>query len=59
MDVWEVLFHVLNHAADHRAQTLAPLYAPGARTFPQDYAFFVMGKLQPHAASPYHTQTHL
>lgn len=41
--VWEVLFHVLNHGTDHRAQLLALLYSLGARTYPQDYAFFVEG----------------
>lgn len=45
MAVWEVLFHVLNHGADHRAQTLALLAALGVATFPQDYALFAMGRL--------------
>jgi uncharacterized damage-inducible protein DinB len=41
--VWQVLLHVVNHGTDHRAQTLAMLHTLGARTFPQDYAYFVMG----------------
>lgn len=43
---WEVLFHVLNHGTDHRAQTLALLEQLGVPTFAQDYALFVMGKLE-------------
>jgi uncharacterized damage-inducible protein DinB len=41
--VWQVLLHVINHATDHRAQTFALLHSLGAPTFPQDYAFVVMG----------------
>lgn len=46
MQVWQVLFHVLNHGTDHRAQTLAMLNALGVKTWPQDYVFFVTGKLR-------------
>jgi len=46
MAVWEVLWHVLNHGTDHRAQTLAMLAQLGAPTFPQDYALFAAGKLK-------------
>ncbi|MCU0515090.1 MAG: DinB family protein [Anaerolineae bacterium] len=42
--VWQVLFHVLNHATDHRAQTLALLHGLGAPTFPQDYAIYLWQK---------------
>lgn len=45
LKVWEVLFHVLNHGTDHRAQLLAALHQLGAATFPQDYVFFAWGKL--------------
>lgn len=38
--VWQILFHVLNHGTDHRAQMLAGLHALGAPTFAQDYFFF-------------------
>lgn len=44
MTVWEVLWHVLNHGTDHRAQTFALLGALGMVTFPQDYALFVRGE---------------
>jgi uncharacterized damage-inducible protein DinB len=42
---WEVLFHVLNHATDHRAQLLALLDRMGAATFPQDYALYRFGRM--------------
>lgn len=42
---WEVLWHVLNHGTDHRAQTLAMLNQLGMATFPQDYALYAMGML--------------
>ncbi len=42
---WEVLWHVLNHGTDHRAQTLAILAQLGVETFAQDYALYRMGKL--------------
>ncbi|HRN49874.1 MAG TPA: DinB family protein [Anaerolineales bacterium] len=38
--VWQILFHVINHGTDHRAQMLASLHALGAPTFAQDYFFF-------------------
>lgn len=41
--VWQVLLHVINHATDHRAQVFSLLHSLGAPTFPQDYAFVVMG----------------
>ena len=41
--IWQVLFHVLNHGTDHRAQMLAMLDALGAPTFAQDYFFFTAG----------------
>lgn len=45
MTVAEVLFHVLNHGTDHRAQTLAMLNQMGVETFGQDYAYFAWGRL--------------
>jgi uncharacterized damage-inducible protein DinB len=46
MLVWEVLFHVLNHGTDHRAQVLSMLNQQhGVKTFPQDYVFFIWDKL--------------
>lgn len=45
LTVWEVLFHVLNHGTDHRAQVLAMLHRLGVATGPQDYALYVMGRL--------------
>lgn len=44
MQVWQVLFHVLNHGTDHRAQLLSMLHQLDGVTFPQDYAFFVFGR---------------
>ncbi len=41
---WEVLWHVLNHSTDHRAQTLVALAALGVPTFAQDYALYRLGK---------------
>lgn len=41
MQVWEVLFHVLNHGTDHRAQVLVMLHHLGVPTWPQDYAIFL------------------
>jgi uncharacterized damage-inducible protein DinB len=37
---WQILYHVLNHGTDHRAQILAGLHSLGAPTFAQDYFFF-------------------
>jgi uncharacterized damage-inducible protein DinB len=45
VQLWQVLFHVLNHGTDHRAQLLAVLNKLGAKTAPQDYLFFVQGML--------------
>ncbi len=42
---WEVLWHVLNHGTDHRAQILAMLNQLSGATFPQDYALYAKGKL--------------
>ena len=42
--VWQVLFHVLNHGTDHRAQLLAMLAQLKAPTFSQDYPFYAKGK---------------
>jgi len=45
LEVWQVLYHVLNHGTDHRAQMLAMLDKLGVETFPQDYALFLFGKI--------------
>ncbi len=42
---WQVLLHVVNHGTDHRAQLLALLNQLGVATFPQDYAFYIDGKM--------------
>ena len=48
---WQVLYHVLNHGTDHRAQLLAALHAVGGLTFAQDYFFFAAGMpIKVHAA---------
>lgn len=43
MKSWQVMMHVLNHATDHRAQTLAVIatHFPGVPTFPQDLAHYL------------------
>ena len=46
VSVWQVLFHVLNHGTDHRAQLLAMVAQFEAPTFDQDYALYVRGKLR-------------
>lgn len=43
--VWQVLFHVVNHATDHRAQILKILSDMGVRTTSQDYIFYVYENL--------------
>jgi uncharacterized damage-inducible protein DinB len=43
--VWQVLFHVLNHGTDHRAQTLAMLAQLEIKGFPQDYYLYLLGKV--------------
>jgi uncharacterized damage-inducible protein DinB len=44
-EIWQVLFHVQNHGTDHRAQMLAMLHHLGAPTFPQDFVFYLLGRL--------------
>ena len=39
--LWQVLQHVIIHAADHRAQLLRLLNDLGLETGPQDYIFYV------------------
>ncbi len=43
--LWQVLLHVANHGTDHRAQILRLLHDMGVDTAPQDYVFYLMGKL--------------
>lgn len=43
--VWQVLLHVVNHATDHRAQVLAALNGMGVETFPQDYVYYLLGRM--------------
>ena len=45
LEVWQVLFHVLNHGTDHRAQMLAMLNQIGVETFPQDYVHYLFGRI--------------
>jgi uncharacterized damage-inducible protein DinB len=45
MRKWQVMLHVLNHATDHRAQTLAMLHSLGAPTFAQDMVYHFWGRL--------------
>lgn len=46
--VWQVLFHVLNHGTDHRAQTLATIGMLDLPGFSQDYYLYLIG----HFGSP-------
>ncbi len=39
--LWQVLLHVVNHGADHRAQILRLLNDLGVKTQSQDYIFYV------------------
>jgi uncharacterized damage-inducible protein DinB len=43
MTVWQALWHVVNHATDHRAQVLRLLNDMGIETGAQDYVFHVLG----------------
>lgn len=43
--LWQYLIHVANHGTDHRAQLLALLHQLGAKTSPQDYFYFMIGRL--------------
>lgn len=45
MRKWQVMLHVLNHATDHRAQTLAMLHGMGAATFAQDMVYHFWSRL--------------
>ncbi len=45
MQVWHVLMHVINHGTHHRAQIIAILRELGIDPIPQDYIFFVMGRI--------------
>jgi uncharacterized damage-inducible protein DinB len=45
MKIWQVLIHVVNHGTDHRAQLLSILNQLGVQTFPQDFVFFLWGKM--------------
>ena len=39
--VWQVLFQVINHGTDHRAQLLRELHDLGLKTSSQDFIFYV------------------
>lgn len=43
--LWQILIHVANHGTDHRAQLMALLHQLGVKTFPQDYFFFMIGRM--------------
>jgi len=45
MKIWQVLYHVVNHGTAHRAQIGAMLRHLGFKPPPQDYIFYVMGRL--------------
>jgi uncharacterized damage-inducible protein DinB len=45
MKVWHVLSHVVNHGTAHRAQIGVMLRHFDLKPPPQDYIFFVMGKI--------------
>jgi uncharacterized damage-inducible protein DinB len=45
MKVWHVLAHVVNHGTHHRAQIGEMLRNYGLNLVPQDYIFFVMGRI--------------
>ena len=45
MKVWHVLMHVINHGTHHRSQITALLRVLGVDPIPQDYIFFVMGRI--------------
>jgi uncharacterized damage-inducible protein DinB len=45
MKNWHVLSHVVNHATAHRAQIGAMLRQFGLTPPPQDYVFYVMGRI--------------
>lgn len=45
MQVWHVLMHVLNHGTHHRAHIVALLREFGIDPIPQDYIFFVLGRI--------------
>lgn len=38
--LWQVLFHVVNHATDHRAQIMRAVSDMGIETYPQDFVFY-------------------
>jgi uncharacterized damage-inducible protein DinB len=42
LNIWQTLFHLVNHGTDHRAQVLRALHDFGAPTFEQDFAFYVI-----------------
>lgn len=37
--LWQILFHIINHGTDHRAQLHRLLHDQGVKTESQDYAF--------------------
>jgi uncharacterized damage-inducible protein DinB len=43
--IWHVLAHVVNHGTAHRAQIGAMLRRLGLKPPPQDYIFYVMGRI--------------
>jgi uncharacterized damage-inducible protein DinB len=45
MKTWHVLSHIVNHGTAHRAQIGAILRQFGLKPPPQDYIFFVMGRI--------------
>ena len=45
MMVWHVLSHVVNHGTHHRAQLGDMLRHHGLKPLPQDYIFYVLGRI--------------
>ncbi|TFG95181.1 hypothetical protein E4H12_13810 [Candidatus Thorarchaeota archaeon] len=45
MKVWHVLSHVVNHGTAHRAQIGAMLRGFGFKPPPQDYIYYVLGRI--------------
>ena len=45
MKVWHVLAHVVNHGTAHRAQIGAMLRGLGLKPPPQDYIYYVLGRI--------------
>ncbi|MFX0045001.1 MAG: DinB family protein [Candidatus Hermodarchaeota archaeon] len=45
IDRWHALFHVVNHGTHHRGQIVSMLRILGIKPVPQDFVFFVLGRI--------------